>query len=83
MLLRLKTFIEYQEILKNYKIIVIPRNDIDVLKVIDTYYHEYKNSFLVIEKSFLGSSTLARSTLAPSYLDRKVLDYIKENNLYS
>ena len=83
LLLRLKTFMEYQEILKNYTIIVIERNDIDVLKIIDTYYQEYKSSFLVIEKSFLGSSTLARSSLDTSYLDKKVLDYIKENNLYN
>ncbi len=83
LLLRLKTFIEYQEILRNYKIIVISRNDIDVLKVIDTYYQEYKSSFLIINKSFLGSSTLARNTLDTSYLDLKVLDYIKKNNLYN
>ena len=83
LLLRLKTFVEYQEILKNYTIIVIPRNDIDVFKVIDSYYQEYKSSFIVIDKSFLGSSTLARSTLDTSYLELKVLDYIKENNLYN
>lgn len=86
LLLKLKTFDEYETILKNYKILVISRDEIDIKKVIKNYYEDYQENFIIIDKYFQGSSTLARDSLKNKnnkYLDKKVLDYIKKNNLYS
>ena len=86
LLLKLKTFIQYEKILTNYKIIVIERMDIDIEKVIDTYYSKYKESFMIIDANFKGSSSDARGGLKNkknNYLAKEVLDYIKENNLYN
>ena len=86
LLLKLKTFIQYEKILTNYKIIVIERMDIDIEKVIDTYYSKYKESFMLIDVNFKGSSTDARIGLKNkknNYLAKEVLDYIKKNNLYN
>ena len=83
LLLGLKTFVEYQEILKKYTFFVIERCDININKVINTYYYDYKNSFIIIKEKFEGSSTLAREYLDTLYLEKEVLDYIRENNLYN
>ena len=86
LLLKLKTFVQYEKILTNYKIIVVERMDIDIEKIIDTYYSKYKESFILIDINFKGSSSDARLGLKNkknNYLAKEVLDYIKENNLYN
>ena len=70
----------YKELLK-YKIIVVNRNNIDINKYIKKYN---TNNFIVINdyKYIDISSTELRENLNNKYIDKKVLDYIKKNNLF-
>ncbi len=70
----------YEELLK-YKIIVMNRNSIDI----DSYITKYNTpNFIVINDfDFIDvSSTEIRNNLDNEYLDKRVLEYIKNNNLY-
>ncbi len=70
----------YEELL-NYKIIVMNRNNIDI----DSYIKKYNTpNFIVINDfPFLDiSSTEIRNNLDNEYLDKRVLEYIRKNNLY-
>ena len=80
---KIKTFNNYQDILSEYKIIIIKRdNNID--NYINDYYDDY-NNIILINKLYDGSSMIAKENLNKDnkYLDKKVFDYIKENNLYN
>ena len=70
----------YKELLKN-KIIVMNRGNIDINSYIEKLG---KDSFIVINDfPYIDiSSTEIRNNLNSDYLDRKVLNYIKKNNLY-
>ena len=82
------TWKEYQKILSNYKLIVIPRkNDMDQLL---NKYQVYKDNIIVTElnNNYL-SSTLVRQYLkeekyeeVKEYINEDVLNYIIKNNLY-
>ena len=70
----------YKELLK-YKIIVVNRNGIDIEKYIKKY--EESNFIIVKNYNFINiSSSEIRNDLDSKYLDKKVLNYIKKNNLY-
>ena len=70
----------YKKLLK-YKIIIVNRNNIDINKYIKKYD---TNNFIVINdyKYIDISSTELRENLNSKYIDKKVLDYIKKNNLF-
>jgi len=76
---KFKTFINYKEILNKYYIIVVERE----FEININNYLEYKDKIIIINKKYFGSSTLARKLKNNLYLDYKVLDYIKKNNLYN
>ena len=70
----------YEELLK-YKIIIINRNNINLMK----YIKKYKtNNFIILEnyKNIDISSTEIRNNLNNKYLHKKVYNYIIKNNLY-
>ena len=70
----------YEELL-NYKIIIMNRNNIDI----EYYINKYNTpNFIVVNNfDFIDvSSTEIRNNLNNEYLDKRVLNYIKENNLY-
>ena len=68
----------YQELLK-YNIIVMNRSDIDIEK----YTSKYLGNFTIINDFNMPiSSTRVRGSLSEDYLDKEILNYIKENNLY-
>ena len=71
---------DYQELLK-YKITVVNRGDVDIDKYISKYN---SNNFIVINdfENINISSTKIRDNLDSKYLDKEVLDYIKEHKLY-
>lgn len=82
------TWREYEKILGNYKLIVIPRQH-DMESLLNKY-HEYKNNIIVTEldNNYL-SSTLVRQYLkeekydeVKEYINEDVLNYIIQNNLY-
>lgn len=74
------------EILSNYNLIVIMRNNIDA-----SVYQKYKNYNLIVTSKISEneiSSTIVRSMVSNNNdevlkcIDSKVYDYIKRNNLY-
>lgn len=78
----------YKEILNN-KILVIPREGIDIEKYLDKY--DNKNNFILVDgfKEMDISSTNIRDLLkrkrydeVEEYLDKEIIEYIKKNNLY-
>ncbi len=75
-------------LLNNYKFLVITR-DTNNLDEILLKYEKYKNNIIITNiKSNTISSSYIREELKEKnydlndYLDQKVIDYIKENNLY-
>ena len=70
----------YEELL-NYKIIVMNRNNIDIKSYIKKY--NTSNFIVINDYEFLDvSSTEIRNNLNNRYLDKRVLEYIRTNNLY-
>lgn len=74
------------EILNNYNLIVIRRNNID-----ESIYQKYKKYNVIVTSKISEdeiSSTIVRSMVSNNndkilkYIDSKVYDYIKRNNLY-
>ena len=79
--LKFNIFLNYQDILNKYYLIVIKRNNFDLNNYVLTNYNNYLNKIIIINKEYLGSSTISRKELVN--LDKEVLAYIKENNLYN
>ncbi len=69
----------YEELL-NYPIIVVNRNNIDLSNIITKYPN---NHFIILSNfPFIDiSSSEIRDNLDNQYLDQKVLNYIKKNNI--
>ena len=69
----------YQELLK-YNIIVMKRDNVDINK----YINKYHGNFTIIDdyEPFNISSTQIRNNVSDKYLDKEVINYIKEHNLY-
>lgn len=78
--LKFNIFDSYLDILKKYYLIIIKRDKFDLLNYVKNNYQEYLDRIIVIDKEYPGSSTISRKTFLN--LDKKVLDYIKLNNLY-
>ena len=70
----------YEEILEN-KIIVVNRNNVDIVSVMNKYP---KDRFIVIPEfpNINISSTEIRNDLNNKYLDKRVKEYIIKRNLY-
>ena len=83
--LKFNTFKDYRDILNKYYLIIINRGE-EINEYIEDNYQDYKNKIIVINKIYKGSSRLAKEELKinqNNYLNTKVLDYIKKNNLYN
>lgn len=79
--LKFNSFLNYQDILNKYYLIVIKRNNFDLNNYVLNNYNNYLNKIIIINKEYIGSSTISRKELVN--LDKEVLAYIKENNLYN
>ena len=79
--LKFNTFNNYKDILNNYTLIIVNRND-NISDYINNNYKEFLNKIILINKEYKGSSYLAKKELNTKYLNKKVLDYIINNNLY-
>lgn len=79
------TWKNYEYILKNYKLLVIKRNNDDINELLD----KYKSESIIFANITLGilSSTYIRSNIdndeINKHIDENVLNYIRENKLYS
>ena len=81
-------WMEYQEIIENNKILVIPRDNIDIDKYLDKYD---RNRFIVVKdfgNIYISASEIRKLFIykeydkLEKYLDKKIIDYIKEKDLY-
>ncbi len=82
------TWREYQKILTDFKLIVIPRNH-DMSSLLKKY-EKYRQNITVVEldNNYLSSTNVRKYLkdkdydLVKDYIDEKVLKYIQDNNLY-
>ena len=81
------TFDNYEYLLENYKFTIIPRNNIDIKKLVNNKYFNYQKRFSVLKYQSDISSTKVKELLKENkdindYLDQDIYDYIKKNELY-
>ena len=84
---RFHTFDNYLMMLEKYHFIIIKREDIDVLSLIENNYYDYRDKFIVVDYCNHLSSSLVRANINNSLvinkmIDSGVLDYIRDNELY-
>jgi nicotinic acid mononucleotide adenylyltransferase len=79
-------WINYPNIVIDFKYIIIPRENIDIDGIIksDEYLSKYRNNFIILDKfkEIDLSSSEYRKTKNPNLLLEEVVDFIKQNNLY-
>lgn len=79
----LDKWINYENLLKEYKFIVLTRKGYDLQKTIKEKYLKYQNSFLITEIEINISSTQFRNDLQEAkILNKDVYKYIVDNNMY-
>ena len=83
----LEYFDNYEYLLDNYQFTIVPRNNIDVEKLIMNKYSNYKNKFMILDYQSNISSTIVKEKIrnkedVNDLLDKDILDYIKKNELY-
>lgn len=86
----LDTWDLYEEILKQYKVLVITRNHDKTDKIIQKY-KKYSNHIIIgeIEEQNISSTEIRKwikeqkEELLKEQIENKILNYIKENNLYT
>ena len=80
------TWREYEYVLKNYKLLVIKRNDDNVDSILSKYKGYEQNIVISNIKPKILSSTIIRNNISDDnikkYLDKKVYKYIVDNELY-
>ena len=84
---KFNNFDNYEYLLDNYSFCIVPRNNIDIKKIISEKYSKYKEKFKIIDYQSDISSTLVKELLnknksTTNVLDSDVYEYIKENDLY-
>lgn len=77
-----KNWMNVDEILKNNKVIVLNRNNIDINKYVNNF--KLKDRFIVINDfPYINiSSTELRKKINKDFLDEEVYNYIIENKIY-
>ncbi|MFW5847713.1 MAG: nicotinate (nicotinamide) nucleotide adenylyltransferase [bacterium] len=84
-LTHLHKWINASNLIKDFKFIVVNRNNQDVYKLLDKndLLSNYKENFIVLNEfdSYISSS-LFRETLDPDYVDEDIYHYIMKNDLY-
>ncbi|MFA5543375.1 MAG: nicotinate-nicotinamide nucleotide adenylyltransferase [Bacilli bacterium] len=77
-------WINFNNIIKENKFIVFPRDGIDMHKILsEEPYSKHKNNFILMDNEELNvSSSDFRFKKQENVLDVDVLNYIKSNNLY-
>lgn len=81
------TFDNYDYLLNNYNFTIIPRENINVNKIINDKYKNYQNKFRVTDYKSNISSTIVKEYLKENkdlsnMIDKDIYCYIKENDLY-
>lgn len=84
-LIHFKRWIKAEELISEFKFIVVNRNNLDVEKVINDIplLRKHKENFIIVNDFQSNiSSTLFRETLDSSYVVEEVYHYIMQHNLY-
>lgn len=83
-LVTIKTWINYETLLKNYNFIIFKRSNIDIYKYINDELYKFRDKFHIIEYNNLISSSIIREDINShkDLLDDKCYKYIIKNNLY-
>ncbi len=81
-LMKLDTWIDYKNLLKDFKFIVFNRYSVPLEDVILEKYPEFKDRFLIIQIDYDISSSKFRETKDANLIPSEVYDYIMENKLY-
>lgn len=79
------TWLKYQYILNNYKVIVVKRNSDNIDNIIEKYIN-YKDNIIVapiIENNISSSKIRDNIYDNDRYLDKNVLEYILKRDLYN
>ena len=84
---KFNTFDNYEYLLENYDFTIVPRDNTDLEKLINDKYKTYKNKFSILDYQSDISSTKVKELLKENkdtskVLDKDILKYIKENDLY-
>ena len=79
---KLDTWINYKDLLRDYKFIVFNRYGLDLSEIIEEKYSEFKNNFIIVELNMDVSATSFRETKNRDVITDEVYEYILENNLY-
>lgn len=84
--LTIESWINFPNIIRDFKFIIIPRDKINIENFIDKnpVIKQFKNNFIILDefKELDLSSTVYRKTKDNSLLLEEVAKFIKENNLY-
>jgi nicotinate-nucleotide adenylyltransferase len=81
-LINLDKWIDYKDLLRDFKFIVFNRHNRDLQEIIMDKYPDYKSHFLIIEIDYEISSTEFRETLNKDLIPEDVYKYIVDNKLY-
>lgn len=81
-LMKLDTWIDYKNLLKDFKFIVFNRYSVPLEDVILEKYPEFKDRFLIIQIDYDISSSKFRETKDANLIPSEVYDYIMKNKLY-
>ena len=79
---KLDTWINYKDLLRDYKFIVFNRYGLDLSEIIEEKYSEFKNNFIIVELNLDVSATDFRENKNRDVITDEVYEYIIENNLY-
>lgn len=80
-------FDNYEYLLNNYQFTIVPRNSVDVKKLIEIKYSKYQDKFNILNYHSSISSSKVKKYLKENkdvkgLLDTDVLNFIKDNHLY-
>ena len=81
---KFKTFDNYLDLIKNNHLIIINRDSTykEMYKYIHKEFNDYLDKFILIDYHSKLSSSNWKNSKNNTILSKKVLDYIKDNNLY-
>ena len=78
----LDNWIMADNLIKEFKFIILTRTGYDVDKLIEEKYKDHKNNFTIVKFDLPISSTIFRNFKEKDILLEEVYEYILENNLY-
>lgn len=80
---KLDKWINYEELLREYKFIVLKRKGFNPFNILKDKYQKYVDNFNLIDIDLdISSSSFRNNPKQTNLINKEVYKYIKENNLY-